>query len=126
MYSTSVVLCHFISLLYGSLPLIPSFISAFGNALSPDIAIIFLNTHFWSCREFFDKMYVCEWGSSDEECWVFFFFFLVWEGFQYNLVKHNELTKVHLEFLKFIHLLYRSFPCPCFQCVLNEENQSLS
>lgn len=22
-----------------------------------------------------------------------FFFFLVWEGFQYNLVKHNELTK---------------------------------
>lgn len=93
MYSTSVVLCHFISLLYGSLPLIPSFISAFGNALSPDIAIIFLNTHFWSCREFFDKMYVCEWGRSDEECWVFFFFFLVWEGFQYNLVKHNELTK---------------------------------
>lgn len=37
-----------------------SFIAAFGNALSPDIVIIFLNTHFWSCHEFFDRMYVCE------------------------------------------------------------------
>lgn len=69
-YSTSVVLCHFISLLYGSLPLMPSFITVFGSALHPDKLIIFLNTHFWSCHPFFDEMYVCERGSTDEE-WCF-------------------------------------------------------
>lgn len=62
-HSTSVVLCHFISLLYGRLPLMPSFITAFRSALHPDKLIIFLNTHFWSCHLFFDELYVCEWVS---------------------------------------------------------------
>jgi len=43
-YSTSVVLCHFISLYYGSLPLMSSFITAFGSALCPDKLMIFLKT----------------------------------------------------------------------------------
>lgn len=69
-HSTSVVLWDFISHLYSSLPLMPTFITVFGSALCPDKLIIFLYTHFWSCHLFFDEIYLCEWGSLDEE-WCF-------------------------------------------------------